>query len=159
MTCLDDVEVVLRCERNPSLSVRFAERHAAAEPMDGRMFFVVGAQAPGLDVRLEGVTNFVVGRGLVRFIDGLDFRGWPGEQRWANADRDLKVSARYESGGHVALTWTLHPWRSAFGGWDVTVTTWLAAGAVKDDLVAQLDGFLTADGFPVDYHESDDEFS
>lgn len=159
MTCLDDMEVVLRCEDDPSVAVRFAERHAAVAANDRRMFFVVGAQAPGLDVRLEGVTNFVMGRGLVRFIDRLDYRGWRGEQRWVNADRDLKVSARYEFRGHVALTWTLQPWRSAYGGWDVTVTTWLEAGAAKDDLVAQLDDFMTAEGFPVDYHESDSEFS
>jgi Family of unknown function (DUF6228) len=159
LTCLDEVEVVLRCERNPSVSVRFAERHAAVAPDDRRMFFVVSAQAPGLDVRLEGVTNFVVGRGLVRFIDGLDFRGWRGEQRWANADRDLKVNARYDSGGHVALTWTLQPWRSAYGGWDVGVTAWLEAGAAKDGFSAQLHDFLTAEGFPVYYYESDNEFS
>ncbi len=159
MACLDDMEVVLRCEDTPSVSVRFAERHAAVEPNDRRMFFAVGAQAPGLDVRLEGVTNFVVGRGLVRFIDGLDSRGWRGEQRWVNADRDLKVSARYESSGHVALTWTLRPWRSAYGGWEVAVATWLEAGAAKDDLVTQLGDFMTAEGFPVDYHESDNEFS
>ncbi|MEV6872103.1 DUF6228 family protein [Amycolatopsis sp. NPDC051128] len=150
---MDDFEVVLQCGRNPSVSVRFAERHAAAEPQDRRMFFVVGARAPGLDARLEGVTNFVVGRGLVCFVDGLDFRGWQGEQHWANADRDLKVSARFESGGHVALTWTLRPWRSACGGWDVTVVTWLEAGAAKDDLVARLDAFMTAEGFPVDYFD------
>jgi len=159
LTCLDDAEVVLRCERDPSVSVRFAERHAAAAPQDRRLFFVVGAQAPGLDARLEGVTNFVVGRGLVRFVDGLDFRGWQGEQRWANADRDLEVGARFESGGHVELTWTLRPWRSACGGWDVTIVTWLEAGAAKDDLAARLDAFLTAEGFPVDYYESDNEFT
>jgi hypothetical protein len=159
LTCLDDAEVVLRCERDPSVSVRFAERHAAAAPQDRRLFFVVGAQAPGLDARLEGVTNFVVGRGLVRFVDGLDSRGWQGEQRWANADRDLKVGARFESGGHVELTWTLRPWRSAYGGWDVTIVTWLEAGAAKDDLAARLDAFLAAEGFPVDYSESDNEFT
>ncbi|MCT2588025.1 DUF6228 family protein [Actinophytocola gossypii] len=156
---MDDVEVVLRCERNPSVSVRFAERHVVPAPHDRRMFFVVGAQAPGLDARLEGVTNFVVGRGLVRFVDSMDFRGWQGERRWTNADRDLMVGARFEPGGHVALTWTLQPWRSAYGGWGVTTVTWLEAGAAKDDLVAQLDAFMTAEGFPVDYLESDNEFN
>ncbi|GAB3146511.1 hypothetical protein GCM10027258_38320 [Amycolatopsis stemonae] len=153
---MDDAEVVLRCERNPSVSVRFAERHAAA---DRRMFFVVAAQAPNLDARVEGVTNFVAGRGLVRFLGSLDFRGSQGERRWVNADRDLEVSAKFESGGHVALTWTLRPWRSAHGGWDVKVVTRLEAGAAKDDLVAELDVFLTAEGFPVDYYESDNEFT
>ncbi|SEQ62776.1 hypothetical protein SAMN05216188_10479 [Lentzea xinjiangensis] len=158
LTCLDDAEVVFRCERDPSVSVRFAERHAAVAPQDGRMFFVVAAQAPRLEARLEGVTNFVVGRGLARFLDRLDFRGWQGERRWANADRDLAVAAVFESGGHVALTWTLRPWRSAHGGWEATVITRLEAGAMKDDLAGRLDAFLTADGWPVQYFESDDEF-
>ncbi|WP_218920392.1 hypothetical protein [Lentzea guizhouensis] len=46
LACLDDAEVVLRCERNPSVLVRFAERHAATDPLDRRMFFAVDAQAP-----------------------------------------------------------------------------------------------------------------
>ncbi|MGW4527449.1 hypothetical protein [Amycolatopsis sp. NPDC004378] len=33
------------------------------------------------------------------------------------------------------------------------------SGAAKDDLVAELDVFLTAEGFPVDYYESDNEFT
>ncbi|MFE0021232.1 DUF6228 family protein [Amycolatopsis sp. NPDC059021] len=158
LACLDDAEVVVRCEQDPAVSVSFGERHAAVHPLDRRMFFVVRAQAPGLDARLESVTNFVMGRGLARFVDELDFRGWEGEQRWVNADRDLKVGAVYGSRGHIALTWTLKPWRSVYGDWEVAVTTWLEAGAAKDELAARLHDFLTADGFPVDYHESANEF-
>ncbi|WP_218920391.1 DUF6228 family protein [Lentzea guizhouensis] len=96
----------------------------------------------------------MTGRGLARFVEALDFRGWRGELRWANADHDLEVGARFESGGHVALTWTLRPWRSAAGGWETAVVTWLEAGAAKDDLAARLDDFLTARGFPVDHAHS-----
>ncbi|WP_406642442.1 DUF6228 family protein [Amycolatopsis sp. WGS_07] len=154
---LDDLEVVFRGE---SVSVRFGERRAAVHHLDRRLFFTVRAQAPGLDARLEGVTNYVTGRGLARFLDGLDFRGWEGERRWVNADRDLIVSATFRSGGHIDLAWTLRPWRrSVYGEWKATVTTTMEAGAEKDDLAAQLHAFLTAEGFPVDYYESDNEFS
>lgn len=159
MTCLDDAEVVLRCERSPAVSVRFAERHAATHPLDRRLMFAVVAQAPGLDARLTGVTNHVMGRGLARFIEGLDIRGWPGEQRWTNADRDLVVSAVYESNGHIGLTWLLRPWqKSIHGDWSATATTWIEAGAARDSFAADLHAFLSADGFPVDYYESDNVF-
>ncbi|MFD2469663.1 DUF6228 family protein [Amycolatopsis silviterrae] len=157
---LDDLEVVFVGEPPESVSVRFGERHAAVHHLDRRLFFTVRAQAPGLDARLESVTNYVVGRSLARFLDGLDFRGWEGERRWVNADRDLIVSATFHSGGHIELAWTLRPWRhSVYGEWEATVTTTMEAGAEKDDLAAQLHAFLTAEGFPVDYHESDNEFS
>ncbi|WP_158688001.1 MULTISPECIES: DUF6228 family protein [Actinomycetes] len=148
MTCLDDLEVVFRGDR---VAVRFGERHAADHHLDRRLFFAVRVQAPGLDARLEHVTNYVTGRGLARFLGGLDFRGWEGERRWVNADRDLSVSATYCSGGRVKLVWTLRPWRhSVHGEWEIAATTTIEAGAEKDDLTAQLDAFLTAEGFPVE---------
>ncbi|MGW7537435.1 DUF6228 family protein [Amycolatopsis sp. NPDC054798] len=155
MTCLDDLEVVFGGE---PVSVRFGERHAADHHLDRRLFFAVRLQGPGIDARLESVTNYVTGRGLARFLDGLDFRGWEGERRWVNADRDLTVSATYRSGGRIELAWTLRPWRhSVHGEWEATATTSMEAGAEKDDLTAQLHAFLTAEGFPVDYGET--EFS
>lgn len=57
MTCLDDAEIVVRCEREPSVSMRFAERHVAV----GRLFFLVQIRIRWLDARVEGVTNLVVG--------------------------------------------------------------------------------------------------
>ena len=98
----------------------------------GRLFFLVQARTPRL--------------------------GWEGTRRWANADRDLRVGARYESGGHVELTWTLKPWRGQYGDWSASVVTWLDAGAAKDTFVGALWQFLTADGDPVDYYESDEYF-
>ncbi|MDT7726914.1 MAG: hypothetical protein QOI21_3490 [Actinomycetota bacterium] len=154
MTCLDDLEVVLGCEREP-VSVRFAERHVAAPERDRRLFFLVELRAPGLEARAEGVTNFIVGTGLARFLDSLDFRGWKGKRRWANSNRDLRVSAVFESGGHIALTWKLAPWRSYAAGWDATVTTRLEAGAQKDTLAADLREFMAAEAFGVDYYEGD----
>lgn len=152
-TCLDELEVVVRCERMPSMSLRFAERHAADHEHDARLFFLVEARAPGLSARLEGVTNYVVGTALARFLESLDFHGWEGERRWVNADRDLTVTAVYEPGGHIGLTWTLSPWRrSRSGDWTSTITTWIEAGAAKDTLVADLTDFLTPDG--VGYSES-----
>jgi hypothetical protein len=152
MLCLDDLEVVLRCENEP-VSVRFAERHVAEHELDRRLFFLVELRAPGLTARTEGVTNYVVGTGLARFLDSLDFRGWEGERRWANSDRDLKVSAVFEARGHIALTWRVAPWRNYAAGWDATVTTRMEAGAQKDTLVADLREFLAAKGFGVDYYE------
>jgi len=154
MRCLDDLEVVLRCEREP-VSVRFAERHAEESARNPRLFFLVELRAPGLDARAEGVTNFLVGTGLARFLDSLDFRGWEGERRWATSDRDLRVSAVFESGGHIALTWKLAPWRNYAAGWDATVTTRMEAGAQKDALVADLWEFMAAEGFGIEYHEGD----
>jgi hypothetical protein len=152
MSCLDDLEVVLRCEREP-VSVRFAERHGAEPGFDRRLFFLVELRAPGLNARADGVTNYAVGTGLARFLDSLDYRGWEGERRWANSDRDLKVSAVFESGGHIALTWKLAPWRNYAAGWDATVTTRMEAGAQKDALVADLREFMAAEGFGIEYHE------
>lgn len=158
LDCLDEQEVVLRCARADSVLVRFAERHAASDRIDGRLFFVVRAQAPRLDARLEGVTNYVVGRGLPRFLERLDLHGWDGTRRWANADRDLRVAARYASGGHIELTWTLKPWGSQYGDWSASVVTWLEAGAAREAFCGELWQFLTAEGHPVDYYESDEYF-
>ncbi|MEU5850073.1 DUF6228 family protein [Saccharopolyspora shandongensis] len=65
---------------------------------------------------------------------------------------------RYESGGHIERAWTLKPWRSRYGDWAATVTTWLDAGAAKDVFVTELWHFLTADGHPVEYGESNETF-
>lgn len=158
MACLDEHDVVLRCGRQASVSVRFAERHAALDRLDGRLFFLVQVRAPGLDARLEGVTNHVVGRGLARFVERLEIEGWEGERRWVNADRDLLVSARYESGGHIGLTWTVRPWRGVHGDWSASVTTWVDAGEDRDAFAAELRWFLTAEGHPVEYYDSDEVF-
>lgn len=152
LACLDDLEVVFRDGPPELVSVRFGERHAATHHLDRRLFFSVRVQAPGLDVRLEAVTNHVSGLGLPRFLDGLDFRGWDGERHWANPDRDLSVVATYRPGGRIDLAWTIRPWRkSVFGDWELTVPTSLEAGAEKDELAAQLHRFLAAEGFPVEY--------
>jgi hypothetical protein len=152
MRCTDDLEVVLRCERDP-VSIRFAERHVAEHELDRRLFFLVELRAPGLNARAEGVTNYAVGTGLPRFLDSLDFRGWEGERRWVNPDRDLKVSAVFESGGHIALTWRVAPWRNYAAGWEAKITTRMEAGAQKDALVADLLEFVTAEGFGIEYYE------
>jgi len=39
------------------------------------------------------------------------------------------------------------------------VTTWLEVGEAKDTFAAELSEFLTAEGYPVDYHESDEYFA
>jgi hypothetical protein len=152
LRCLDELEVVLRCEREQA-SLRFAERHAAEPEFDRRLFFVVELRAPGLIARTQEVSNFVDGTALPRFLDSLDFRGWEGERRWASADRDMAVRAVFESGGHIALTWTLAPWRNYPAGWEATITTRMEAGAQKDALVADLLEFMTAEGFGIEYYE------
>jgi uncharacterized protein DUF6228 len=106
------------------------------------MYFAVRLRAPGLTADLEAITNVVDGRGLSRFVDGLDFRGWRGEQTWTSSNKDLAVSAVFESMGHISLTWTISPWRRADGRWSASVTTRTEAGAAKDDLATQLHLFL-----------------
>ena len=138
MTCLDDLSVVLG-----GSTLRFAERHRAVDPRDGRTFFLVQAQEPGLSARLERVTNFVSGTELAEFIDGLDYRGWDGSVAWENADRDLAVRALFTSGGHIRLTRTLRPWRCRYGGWEASVVTSVEAGAEKDAQAADLREFLS----------------
>jgi hypothetical protein len=152
MSCLDELEVVLRCERDQT-SVRFAERHVVGDVSERRLLFVVELRAPGLHARVEEVTNFADGAGLSRFLDALDFRGWEGERRWADVDRDVAVSAVFEPRGHIALTWTLAPWLHYARGWHATVTTRMEAGAQKDALVADLREFMTAEGSGIDYYE------
>ncbi|MFB9907104.1 DUF6228 family protein [Allokutzneria oryzae] len=138
-TCLDDTEVRLG-------RLRFAERHLAADRRDERLFFLAEIVAPGLHVRLEGVTNLVDGTALPRFLDGLDFRGWEGEKRWRSADRDIAVAARWGSRGHIELEWTLRPWRrSVTGEWSASVVTDIEAGAAKDAFAAELNNFLAVE--------------
>ncbi|MEO6088917.1 MAG: DUF6228 family protein [Umezawaea sp.] len=141
MTCLDDSEVVIRCEDDLSVEARFTERHVG----DRIMYFAVRLRAPGLTADLEAITNVVDGRGLSRFVDGLDFRGWQGAKTWISTDEDLAVSAVFESMGHISLTWTISPWRMAGGRWSASVTTRIEAGAAKDDLATQLHLFLVSE--------------
>ncbi|MFD5618689.1 DUF6228 family protein [Streptomyces yangpuensis] len=134
--------VAVRCQDARSVGVGFRDRHSS----DGHCVqYTVEAHAPGLNARLDGVVAWIGdGRGLAPFLEkpAADFTGWDGERHWESDDRDLTVSAVFSSGGHVALTWTLRPWRTAAGGWSAAVTTRLEAGEQMASLAAGVRHFL-----------------
>ncbi|MFC8720605.1 DUF6228 family protein [Kitasatospora sp. NPDC057198] len=132
--------VRVRCGRDREVGVLLADR---AED-DGVVRCAVELRAPGLAARLDRVVDLGPGGGLAGFLAGLaaDFRGWPGEREWHNVDRDLALCAVSGSGGHVALTWVLRPWRAADGTWQAEVTTWLEAGEQLAALAAEVAAFL-----------------
>ncbi len=113
-------------------------------PDEDRVQYAVEAHAPGLVVRVDQVVAWDRGADLVPFLEGLasDFRGWDGRREWQTNDGDLAVGAVFRSGGHVGLTWTLHPWRRAAGGWKASVTTWLEAGEQMSALAAEARHFF-----------------
>ncbi|SEG88596.1 hypothetical protein SAMN05216223_119102 [Actinacidiphila yanglinensis] len=137
----DDSGVFLRCQDNPSVGVRFCDRFSFDQDS---VHDAVEAWAPGLTARVGEVVTWSWDRDLATFLDELvaDFRGWKGERTWQTDDRDLAVSARFGSGGHIGLTWTLRPWPDAAGGWNASVTTWLEAGEQLASLAADIRHFL-----------------
>ncbi|MGW9074923.1 DUF6228 family protein [Streptomyces yangpuensis] len=56
------------------------------------------------------------------------------------------MSAVFSSGGHIALTWTLRPRRTAAGGWSAAVTTRLEAGEQMASFAADVRHFVEDGG-------------
>ncbi|GAA2113307.1 hypothetical protein GCM10009759_56790 [Kitasatospora saccharophila] len=137
--------VRVRCGRDREAAVRLADR---AEEDGVARFAVELLRAPGLAARLDGVVDLGPAGGLAGFLAGLaaDFRGWPGEREWHNADGDLALRAAFGPGGHVGLTWALRPWRAADGCWRAELTTWLEAGEQLAALAAGVAAFLDGEG-------------
>ncbi|MGW1067959.1 DUF6228 family protein [Streptomyces aureus] len=141
-THLDPPDAVsVRCRNNHSVRVRLCD---ASRPEEDRVLFAVEAQAPGLALRIDPVVAWNRGADLAPFLEGLaaDYRGWDGKREWQTDDRDLTVGAVFRSGGHVGLTWTLRPWRSADGGWKASVTTWVEAGEQMSAFAGDVRHFL-----------------
>lgn len=91
--------------------IRFTDRREMIHPYDGRVFFAVELTAPKFSARLDRITNFVDGHGLVDFLAGLQ----PGDEKrgWVSADRDLAVT-----GDRDELTWRIQG-----EDWSAEVTT------------------------------------
>ncbi|MFF9977989.1 DUF6228 family protein [Streptomyces erythrochromogenes] len=134
--------VAIRCQDNESVRVGFHDRRSS----DGHcVHYCVAVEAPGMRARLDDAVAWIGDGGdLAPFLEGLaaDFTGWDGERCWQTNDRDLAVSAVFRSGGYIALTWTLRPWRHDAGGWGASVTTRLEAGEQMASLAADLRHFL-----------------
>ncbi|MEV6979406.1 DUF6228 family protein [Kitasatospora sp. NPDC093806] len=135
-------DLTIRCRDNPAVGVRFCD---PSRPDGDRVQYAVEASAPGLAVRVDGVVAWNWGAELAPFLEELaaDFRGWSGQRVWQTSNRDLTVTAVFRSGGNIGLTWTLHPWRSAAGGWEASVTTWFEAGEQMSALAVDVHRFLT----------------
>ncbi|MEU2112154.1 DUF6228 family protein [Streptomyces sp. NPDC019507] len=133
--------VVVRCQDNASVGVRFCDRFSFDRDS---VHYAVEARAPALTARVNEVVAWTRDSDLARFLEELaaDYQGWDGERRWQTDDRDLIVSAVFRSGGHVGLTWTLRPWPKDAGGWSASVTTWLEAGEQMSALAADVRHFL-----------------
>jgi hypothetical protein len=74
------------------------------------------------------VTSDSDGDHLVAFIEELaeGFRGWQGERTWRSMEDQLRISATWRSGGHVALTFRATP--SIYDKWAVTADVTVEAG-------------------------------
>ncbi|MYS21269.1 hypothetical protein GTW78_13840 [Streptomyces sp. SID4948] len=138
---VDESDVTVRCQDNPSVSARFCDRFSFDQDS---VHYAFELTAPGLAARGNEVVAWIWDDDLASFLDELaaDFRGWDGERIWHTDDRDLAVSAVFRSGGYVGLTWTLRPWPTAAGGWIASVTTWLEAGEGMGALASEVRRFL-----------------
>lgn len=133
--------VSIRCQDNASVGVTFCDRFRFDSDS---VHYAIELCAPGLTARVNEVVAWVWDRDLAPFLEELasDYRGWGGERNWQTNDGDLAVSAVFQSGGHVGLTWTLRPWPKAAGGWSASVTTWLEAGEQMASLATEIRHFL-----------------
>ncbi|MFB7708838.1 DUF6228 family protein [Streptomyces sp. NPDC056105] len=139
----DHPAVAVSSVNHAAVGVRLSDRRPFDE---GAVHYVVEAWAPGLAARVDEVVAWVWDADLADFLAGLaaDYRAWEGERTWQTYDGDLAVSAVSRSGGRIGLTWTLRPWPDAAGGWTVSVTTWLEAGAQMASLAADVRHFLAS---------------
>ncbi|MFJ6797163.1 DUF6228 family protein [Streptomyces sp. NPDC091268] len=149
MTPLDDStdvspRVTIRCQDNASIGVTFCDRFSFDADS---VHYAVELEARGLTARVNEVVAWIWDRDLAPFLEGLaaDYRGWDGERKWQTDDRDLAVSAVFRSGGYVGLTWALHPWPKAAGGWGASVTTWLEAGEQMASLASDIRQFFAGE--------------
>lgn len=133
--------VTVRCQRNPSVGVRFHDRFRFDADS---VHHAVDAWAPGLTAGVDEVVAWVRHGDLAPFLErpAADFRGWDGERSRRTDDGDPRVSAVFHSGGHVGLPWALRPWPAAAGGWAASVTTWLDAGEQLARLAGDVRHFL-----------------
>ncbi|MER5402584.1 DUF6228 family protein [Streptomyces sp. NPDC002599] len=133
--------VSIRCSINRAVAVRLFD--PVREDPDC-LHYTVEADAPGLKARVDGVAAWIWDADLAPFLAQLaaDFRGWDGERVWQTNDRDLMVAATFRSGGHVALTWTLRPWRGPTDSWEASITTWLEAGEQMAALASEVHQLL-----------------
>ena len=139
-TADDDLDVTIRCQEEPNVSVRLHSRYFPDECGVG---FAVEARAVGLQADLAGIEVWVWDEvWLPDFIGQLaaDYRGWTEERVWQT--NHLAVHATFHSLGHVALTWILQPWVSRWDTWQASITTWLEAGEQMRNLAVDLHEFL-----------------
>lgn len=73
------------------------------------------------------------------------FAGWGGVRTWETADHDLRVDAKYLSGGHVNLAWTIAPWRGAPRAWSVSMSSTVQAGEDMRQLAAAVHRLVRPD--------------
>lgn len=139
----NDLNVLIRCQEDQDTAVRLHSRYFPDEYGIG---FTIDAQADGLQAQLQGVEVWVWDNAwLPDFIAQLaaDYRGWTDERTWRT--NHLSVRASFHTGGHVALTWNLHPWHPGAlrsDPWQASITTWLEAGEQMTNLAADLREFL-----------------
>lgn len=82
---------------------------------------------------------------LVAFLQGLadDWRGWHGERTYRSLDGKMRITARHDGSGHVALRATLTGSASLPDAWSAAVTVTLEAGEQLNQLVADTRVHLT----------------
>ncbi|WP_260867679.1 DUF6228 family protein [Streptomyces sp. SAJ15] len=130
--------------RSPGASSTYIRLFDWARVDEYEVAFAVEAVADGLRACLDSVEVSVwdgVGD-LADFLDGLarDFRGWEGKRTWTN--NRLVLTAAFQAGGHVRLSWTLRFGIFAEDSWECALTTTLEAGEQMSGLAADVRSFL-----------------
>ena len=131
--------VVVRGTAARAVTVRLSN----LEPFYDEKTFVVTVQANGLSAQIEGasVTPWDNPQ-LDDFFHQLaaDYTGWSGSRTWRS--NHLAIDAQFQSGGHVAVTWTLRDGMFAEDRWEVSITTVIEAGEQMTLLAADIGEFL-----------------
>jgi Family of unknown function (DUF6228) len=115
------------------------------EPFFDEKTFAVTVQANGLSAHIKGasVTPWDNPQ-LDDFFHQLavDYTGWDGSREWRS--NHLVIDAQFQSGGHVAVTWTLRDGLFAEDRWQVSATTVIEAGEQMALLAADIREFLAS---------------
>jgi len=136
----DALSVLVRCQEDHDTAVRLHSRYF---PDQCGIGFTVDAHADGLQAQVQAVEVWAWDDAwLPDLIAQLaaDYRGWNDERTWQT--NHLSVRASFHTGGHVALTWNLHPWPARPDTWRASITTWQEAGEQMTNLAADLREFL-----------------
>lgn len=134
-------EVVVRGGTDPAVSVRLVD----LKPFYDEVAFTVSLHADGLTAKLDRTTITPWDSPqLDDFFAQLaaDYAGWDDVRTWRS--NHLAIDARFRSGGHVALTWTVQNQHFTEDRWQAKIDVVVEAGEQMANLAADIRSFLRA---------------